>query len=98
MDKYIKREDLGEALEAIARVAMENADSVRTEITIAKGWRENVELKVTVRDNKSFKLLAEDAFILVDAVRPAEYSDAILAAIDLKESKEQEVEPKAEEE
>jgi hypothetical protein len=94
MDKYIKREDLGEAMEAIARCAMENAESLRTEITIAKGWKENVELRVTVR-GESFKSLAEDAFIVVDAVRPAEYCDAILAAMDLKE---QEVEPKAEEE
>jgi hypothetical protein len=94
MDKYIKKEDLGEAMEAIARCAMENAESLRTEITIAKGWKENVELRVTVRGNESFKSLAEDAFIVVDAVRPAEYCDAILAAMDL----EQEVEPKAEEE
>jgi hypothetical protein len=95
MDKYIKREDLGEAMEAIARCAMENAESLRTEITIAKGWKGNVELRVTVHSNESFKSLAEDAFIVVDAVRPAEYCDAILAAMDLKE---QEVEPKAEEE
>jgi hypothetical protein len=74
---------------------MENAESLRTEITIAKGWKEIVELRVTVRGNESFKSLAEDAFIVVDAVRPAEYCDAILAAMDLKE---QEVEPKAEEE
>lgn len=99
MDKYIKREDLGEALEAIARCAMENAGKIRTEITIVKGWKENVEFRVTVRDNESYKSLVEDSFIVVNAVNPAEYCDAILAAIDLKETKaEAEVEPEAEEE
>ena len=99
MDKYIKREDLSEAMEAIAHRAMENADSIRTEITITKGWKGNMELKVTVRDNESFHTLAEDTFTVVSAVKPAEYCDAILAAIDLKETKaEAEVEPKAEEE
>lgn len=93
MDKYIKREDLGEAMEAIARCAIENADSFRTEINITKGWKENVEIRVTVRNNESFRSLAEDAFIVVDAVRPAEYCDTLLAAIDL-----QKVELEAEEE
>jgi hypothetical protein len=99
MDKYIKRADLGEALEAIAGCAMENAGKIRTEITLEKGWMGNVEVRVTVRDNESFAKLAEDAFVVIDAVRPAEYCDAILAAIDLKETKtEAEVEPEAEEE
>ena len=99
MDKYIKREDLGEALEAIARCAMENADNFRTEISVAKGWKDNVEIRVSVRDRASFKTLAEDTFTVVSAVKPAEYCDAILAAIDVKETKaEVEVEPKAEEE
>lgn len=99
MEKYIKRENLGEALEAIARCAMENADSIRTEITITKGWKGNVEFRVTVRDNESFNTLAEDTLTVVSAVKPAEYCDAILAAIDLKETKaEAEVEPEAGEE
>ena len=98
MDKYIKREDLGEALEAIAKVAMENADTVRTEIAIAKGWKGNVEINVTVRGSESYKKLAEDTFMVMNEVKPAEYCDAILAAIDLKESKEQNVEPNNEEE
>ncbi|MBR4855679.1 MAG: hypothetical protein IKU94_03530 [Bacteroidaceae bacterium] len=99
MDKYIKREDLGEALKAIARCAMENAGKIRTEITIEKGWKGSVELKVTVRDEQSFNTLAEDTFMVVSAVKPAEYCDAILAAIDLRETKaEAEVEPEAEEE
>lgn len=99
MDKYIKREDLGEALEAIAKCAMENAGKVRTDITLEKGWKGNVEVRVTVHDSESYKKLAEDAFVVIDAVKPAEYCDAILAAIDLGETKtEAEVEPEAEEE
>jgi hypothetical protein len=78
---------------------MENADKIRTDITIVKGWKDNVEFKVTVRDTDSYKSLAEDSFIVVNAVSPADYCDAILAAIDLRETKtEAEVGPKAEEE
>jgi hypothetical protein len=97
MDKYIKREDLGEAMEAIAMCAMENVGKIHTEISISKGWKENVEIKVVARD-ASYKTLAESVYTIVDGVRPSEYCDALLAAIDLQENKEQNVESNKEEE
>lgn len=100
MDKYIKREDLGEAMEAIARCAIENAENVRTEMKVAKNWNGNVQLDVIVRDCETFKSLAEAAYVIVDDVKPAEYGDVMIAALDAKAqaAKEQEVEPNNEEE
>lgn len=102
MGKYIKREDLGEAMEAIARCAMENAENVRTEMKVAKNWNGNVQLDVIVRDCKTFKSLAEAAYVIVDDVKPAEYCDVMIAALEAKAAAEaameQKVEPKAEEE
>lgn len=102
MEKYIKREDLGEAMEAIARCAIENAENVRTEMKVAKNWNGNVQLDVIVRDCETFKSLAEAAYVIVDDVKPAEYGDVMIAALDAKAAAEaaleQEVEPKAEEE
>lgn len=69
MDKYIKKEDLGEALEAIANVAMENADELYTEIAIHKRWRgEGVAMSVKVLDANNYKRLEEvDYFIVADS-------------------------------
>lgn len=67
MDKYIKREDLGEALDAIARVAMENADALWTDITIRKSWRSEggVVMAVNVADATNFKKLKEVNYFIV---------------------------------
>ena len=69
MEKYIKREDLGEALGAIAKIAMENADALWTEITIRNNWRgEGVAMTVKVLDAYNYKRLEEvDYFIVADS-------------------------------
>ena len=67
MDKYIKREDLGEALGAIAKIAMENADAFWTDITIRKSWRseDGVVMTVKVADAKNFKRFKEVDYFVV---------------------------------
>ena len=69
MEKYIKREDLGEALEAIANVAMENADELYTEIAIHHRWSgKGVVMSVKVLDANNYKRLEEvDYFIVADS-------------------------------
>ena len=82
MEKYIKKEDLGEVIAVIAASAAENADDIRTEINIAKGWRERLEVKVTVRSRHSFNTLAEDEYVILEGVKPTEYCDTIINALD----------------
>ena len=110
MEKYIKKEDLGEALGSIAKIAMENADALWTEITIRNNWRgEGVAMTVKVVDAYNYKKLEEvDYFIVADssvdaqamfadALAKKEHHDKWLAGAHAEAAK-QEVEPKAEEE
>lgn len=114
MEKYIKREDLGEALEAIARVAIENADAFWTDITIRKSWRSEdcVVMTVKVADANNFKKFKEVDYFIVggsdlgavemfaEARSMKEHHDKWLAEQEAQAAaaKEQEVESNKEEE
>ena len=104
MEKYIKREDLGEAMEAIAKVAMENAGALWTEITIRNNWRgEGVAMSVKVVDAYNYKRLEEvDYFIVADSGVDAQamFAEALAkkAHHDKWLTEQQNVEPNNEEE
>lgn len=104
MDKYIKKEDLGEALENIARCAIENAEALRTEIEFRKNWSgTGVAMEIKVMDAKTYRRLKEVTYVIVensalDSEQMYAESLAIKAHADKVQAEENEVEPKAEEE
>lgn len=107
MDKYIKREDLGEALKTIARCAVENAEALRTEIGFRENWSgTGVVMEIKVMDSKTYRRLKEVTYVIVgdsalDSEQMYAESLAIKAHADkvqAEAAKEQRVEPKAEEE
>ena len=66
MDKYIKKEDLGEALKTIARCALENAESLRTEIGFRENWSgTGVAMEIKVMDAKTYCRLKEVTYVIV---------------------------------
>ena len=86
MEKYIKREDLGEVIAAIAASTAENAEDIRTDINIAKGWNDRLEVKVIVRSRHSFMTLAENEYVILEGVKPTEYCDVIINALDVQKA------------
>lgn len=104
MDKYIKREDLGEALKTIARCAVENAEALRTEIGFRESWSgTGVVMEIKVMDAKTYRRLKEVTYIIVgdsalDSEQMYAESLAIKAHADKVQAEGYEVEPKAEEE
>ena len=104
MDKYIKREDLGEALKTIARCAAENAESLRTEIEFHENWSgTGVVMEIKVVDAKTYRRLKEVTYVIVgdsalDSEQMYAESLAIKAHADKVQAGGHEVEPKAEEE
>ena len=104
MDKYIKREDLGEALKTIARCAVENAEALRTEIGFHENWSgTGVVMEIKVMDAKTYCRLKEDTYVIVgdsalDSEQMYAESLAIKAHADKVQAERDEVEPKAEEE
>lgn len=104
MDKYIKREDLGEALKTIARCAVENAESLRTEIGFRENWSgTGVAMEIKVMDAKTYRRLKEVTYVIVadselDCEQMYAESLAIKAHADKVQAEGYEVEPKAEEE
>jgi hypothetical protein len=103
MDKYIKKEDLGEAIMKVAEAAIKNADKVRTELEFVK-WGDDVEMRVKVIDRVTFASLAKQDYVIVMDVVAEDVANIVAAAVAAKEkadaeaAKEQEVEPNNEEE
>ncbi len=104
MDKYIKREDLGEALQTIARCAVENAEALRTEIGFRENWSgTGVVMEIKVMDAKDYRRLKEDTYVIVgdsalDCEQMYAESLAMKAHADKVQAEGYEVKPKAEEE
>lgn len=103
MEKYIKVEDLGEAIMKVADAAIKNADKVRTELEFVK-WGDDVEMRVKVIDRVTFASLAKQDYVIVMDVVAEDVANIVAAAVaakakaDAEAAKEQEVEPNNEEE